>query len=235
MSNILVVVHQENSDPGLVGQILQENGYELEVRRPCLGEPLPDSLDGYAGTIVFGGPMSANDDNTLPFIRTELDWLPIAIASGKPYLGICLGAQLLARVLGATVKLHPKDLVEIGYVSIAPTAAGADLPTAVYHWHQEGFDLPQGATLLAQGNVFHNQAFRYGESIYGLQFHPEMSDALLDRWIMNGAEHLTRPGAQSRDEQFHNHTRYGAAVEQWLRRFLPQWVSAIEPTYSDAA
>ncbi|NEQ28866.1 MAG: glutamine amidotransferase, partial [Microcoleus sp. SIO2G3] len=79
-----------------------------------------------------------------------------------------------------------------------------------------------------------HQAFRYGDSIYGLQFHPEINEMLLDRWTTNGVNELTRPGARSREEQFHDHARYGAAVEQWLRRFLPQWIRSSE-TYSDAA
>ncbi|MBD2089017.1 gamma-glutamyl-gamma-aminobutyrate hydrolase family protein [Microcoleus sp. FACHB-1515] len=233
MSQILVIVHQENSNCGLVGQILEENGYELDVRRPCLSESLPDTLDDYAGAIVFGGPMSANDDQTLPFIRTELEWIERAIASGKPYLGICLGAQLLARSLGAKVRPHPQEIVEIGYVPIRPTVAAPDFPTTVYHWHQEGFELPQGAVLLAQSDEFPNQAFRYGDSVYGLQFHPEMNEMLLDRWTTNGIDQLTRPGARSRAEQFQDHARYGAAVEAWLRRFLPQWLQA--KSLSDAA
>lgn len=103
MKKILIVVHQETSDPGLVGQLLRENGYDLDIRCPAIGHSLPSTMESYSGTIVFGGPMSANDDNTLPFIRTELDWIPIALESEKPYLGICLGAQMLARVLGGKV------------------------------------------------------------------------------------------------------------------------------------
>ena len=78
-------------------------------------------MDGYAGTIVFGGPMSANDDGKLPGIRAQLDWIPTALDSGRPFLGICLGAQLLARALGATVKPHPAGLAEIGYFPVSYT------------------------------------------------------------------------------------------------------------------
>lgn len=223
MKKILLIVHQESSDPGLVGQILRDDGYSLDIRRPCLGEILPETMDEHDGAVIFGGPMSANDDNTLPFIRTELDWIETAIDSGKPYLGICLGAQLLARVLGVIVAPHPQELMEIGYVPIAPTLAGQGLPSIVYHWHREGFELPQGATLLAQGAVFPNQAFRYGASAYGLQFHPEITDTLIDRWTTVAAEHLDRPEAQSRDMQIHNHSRYGEAVACWLRQFLHDW------------
>ena len=100
---ILIVVHQEHSNPGRVGELLLERGYRLDRRCPNLFDPLPDDLSGYAGAIVFGGPQSANDDDR-PAVRIELDWLErVGLRSGKPLLGICLGAQMMARVLGARV------------------------------------------------------------------------------------------------------------------------------------
>jgi len=221
---ILLVTHQETSDPGLVGQVLAANGYVLDICRPCIGEALPKTMDEHDGVVIFGGPMSANDDQTLPFIRAELDWIPLAIASGKPYLGICLGAQLLARVLGASVTPHPQGITEIGYVAIAPQSTEPDFPKTVYHWHKEGFDLPLDAVSLASGKVFSNQAFRYGESVYGLQFHPEITAEMVDRWTTLGAEHLTRPEAQPREQQLEDHHLYGPTVERWLNGFLRQWL-----------
>ncbi|NJR66813.1 MAG: glutamine amidotransferase [Leptolyngbyaceae cyanobacterium CRU_2_3] len=228
MKKILLVVHQETSDPGLVGQILQENGYQLDVCCPASGAALPSTLDSHAGVVVFGGPMSANDDATLPFIRAELDWIAIVLDAGKPYLGICLGAQLLARVLGAKVSPHPRELREIGYVPIQPSPVAnnplAEL-THVYHWHKEGFEIPAGATLLATGQVFANQAFRYGEMAYGTQFHPEMSRALIDKWVAKVPEQLNLPGAQPYEAHVAEHDRHAATVDQWLRRFLiQQWL-----------
>lgn len=228
---ILIIVHQQTSDPGRVGQILRASGYELDIRCPSAFDQLPETMDSHEGVVIFGGPMSANDSETLPFIRTELDWVPMALESGKPYLGICLGAQLLARVLGATVKPHADGLMEIGYFPIVPTPEGAayfDDPLYVYHWHREGFDLPQGAIKLAAGDVFPNQAFRYGKAAYGVQFHPEITRAMMEKWTTYGASMmLAHPEAQSREEQFRNHELYGTVMEKWLKRFLSLWLGDV--------
>jgi GMP synthase (glutamine-hydrolysing) len=227
MAKILVVVHQGSSNPGLVGQKLAARGYDLDIRCPALGDALPETLLDHAATVIFGGPMSANDNATLPFIHQELQWIPVALAAGKPYLGICLGAQLLARVLGATVAPHPEGLKEIGYYPIAPTRQGCDrFPQAmqVYQWHREGFELPAGALSLATGPTFGNQAYCYGETAYGLQFHPEMTAALIDEWTARGADQLTGPGPYPRDRHFEQHQQFGMAVDQWLDDFLDQWL-----------
>jgi GMP synthase (glutamine-hydrolysing) len=223
---ILVIVHQGTSSPGLVGQVLQHMGFSLDIRCPALGDALPPTLEYHSAAIVFGGPMSANDDQ-FDFIRTELCWIPHVLAAGKPYLGICLGAQLLARTLGARVASHPEGIREIGYFPIQPTAAGRTViptPMMVYQWHQEGFELPQGSKLLATGTLFGNQAFCYGHRAYGLQFHPEMTTLMVNHWTTHGAEHLVYPGAQSRWYHLSHHRLYRNAVEQWLRGFLKQWI-----------
>src|SRR5690606_26997329 len=95
---VLVVLHQETSSPGRVGQMLQAMGHPLDIRRPVLGDPLPETLAHHAGAVVFGGPMSANDDE--PYIRAEIDWLAVPLAENRPFLGICLGAQMLVKQLG---------------------------------------------------------------------------------------------------------------------------------------
>lgn len=224
---ILVIVHQPTSNPGLVGQLLIKKGYTLDIRFLGQDNTLPNTMDNHAGCVIFGGPMSANDDQTLPFIRTELDWIPVVLESGMPFLGICLGAQLLARVLGAVVAPHPEEKVEIGYFPITPTRAGSEYfenPLHVYHWHREGFELPQGAIKLAEGETFPNQAFRYGKKAYGLQFHPEMTQTMLEKWTILGAPMLTMTGAQSREEQFRKHDLYATAMENWLEGFLLLWL-----------
>jgi len=102
---VLIVLHQAHSTPGRVGRQLQALGFDLDIRRASLGESLPTCLDRHAGVVVFGGPMSANDEDD--WIKREIDWLSVPLGEDKPYLGLCLGAQLLARQLGARVFSHP--------------------------------------------------------------------------------------------------------------------------------
>ncbi|HEX8828097.1 MAG TPA: glutamine amidotransferase, partial [Xanthobacteraceae bacterium] len=150
---ILIVLHQEHSTPGRVGNALQKLGYPLDVRRPRFGDVLPPTMAEHAGAIIFGGPMSANDGEN--FIRREIDWIGVPLRENKPFLGICLGAQLCAKHLGAKVFYHPHGHAEVGYYPIRPTVAGLAVveiwPECVYQWHREGFDLPPGAELLAEG------------------------------------------------------------------------------------
>ncbi|HEY9607530.1 MAG TPA: glutamine amidotransferase [Allocoleopsis sp.] len=227
MNKILVIVHQPTSDPGRIGRLLRDRGYYLDIRVPSQQDELPHTMDDHCACAIFGGPMSANDSETLPFIRNELDWIPVALESGKPLLGICLGAQLLARVLGAVVAPHPEGWMESGYFQIMPTPSGREYfeePLHVYHWHKEGFELPDGAVLLASGDTFPHQAYRYGKSAFGVQFHPEMTRKMLERWTTEGRHLLNVPGAQSVEEQFQKHSLYASAMERWLDRFLSLWL-----------
>jgi GMP synthase (glutamine-hydrolysing) len=228
---VLIVVHQETSTPGRVGVKLKERGYRLDIRRPCLGEPLPERLGGYAGVVVFGGPMSANDCTSLEFIRREIDWLAVPLKEEVPYLGICLGAQLLARQLGARVSPHPQGRAEIGYYPLRPTAEGRRLgpwPDHAYQWHREGFDLPRDAVLLAEGDDFPHQAFSYGEAAFGIQFHPEVTLAMMHRWTVRASHRFALPGAQNRAQHLSHRLVHDGAVARWLESFLTRWLASSE-------
>ena len=225
---ILIVVHQEHSTPGKVGDFLSKRGYALDRRCPNLGDPLPEDLESYAAAVVFGGPMSANDDH-LDGIKAELDWLERrALPSDCPLLGICLGAQEIARVLGAKVGPHPDGLVEIGYVDVEPTGACSSFmkeTTIFYQWHSETFEVPEGALHLAENDPFPGQAFSYGDRVYGIEFHPEMTKEMIERWATSekGApkiEMFRGKGAQPRDTQLAGYDCHAAESDRWLGHFL---------------
>jgi GMP synthase (glutamine-hydrolysing) len=233
---ILCIVHQATSDTGRVGRVLRELGYEVETTCPRRAGPLPPP-ETLAGAVMFGGPMSANDDDTDPALRAELDWLETALAAETPFVGICLGAQMLAKVLGSTVAWHPEDMHEIGYVPVTPTRAWRDCmaePMYFYQWHKETFDLPKGAVLLAEGDRYPNQAFRYGEKSYGIQFHPEVTREIMLRWAGNSGDRLERPEVQSLEQQMAFNTRHEPAIEAWTRRFLAEWIGAGEKVSAGA-
>lgn len=222
---VLIVLHQEASSPGRVGQWLVGRGFHLDIRRPRFGDTLPRTMADHACAIIFGGPMSANDE--LDFVRSEIDWIGVPLAEGKPFLGICLGAQMMARHLGERVYRHDKGLSEIGYYPIYPTEAGrglvADWPDHIYQWHSEGFEVPTSCELLARGASFPNQAFRCGAA-YGIQFHPEVTYAMMNRWTVHGAARLQAPNAQSRSDHFNGRAMYDYRVRQWLDGFLTRWI-----------
>lgn len=227
---VLIVLHQEHSTPGRIGQALSGRGIPLDIRRPRFGEPLPDTLEAHAGAVIFGGPQSANDRDD--FVCREIDWLAVPLREGKPFLGICLGAQMLARHLGARVYKHPQGHAEVGYYPIRPTAAGREIcaawPDRVYQWHREGFDLPGKAEMLAEGDAFPVQAFRYGAA-YALQFHMDVTHAMMCRWTTRGHERMELPNAQPRDAHFEGRLQHDAACRTWLGNFVDHWLKASKP------
>ena len=228
---ILIIVHQAHSTPGRVGHWLKHNGYTLDIRCPAIGTPLPQSLSSYAGVIVCGGPMSANDHE--PWMSEEIACIERTLSANIPYLGICLGAQLLCRALGGTVAAHPQGEVEIGYYPIQPTKAGDEIakgigaawPSHVYHWHHEGFDLPKGTRCLASGDAFPHQAFGVGNSAYGIQFHPEVTYATMCRWTTTSVDKMNHPGARTPREHLAGWYQHDRDVNQWLGAFLKHWVN----------
>lgn len=220
---VLIVLHQEHSSPGAIGQWFLAHGHPLDVKRPRFGCELPSTLDRYAAAVVFGGPMSANDSDD--WLRKEIGLIDVALKEKAPFLGVCLGAQMMARLLGANVSLHPEGIVEIGYHPVTPTREGEEIcrwPGRFYQWHKEGFELPAGARLLAKGgNAFPNQAFAYGPAAFGVQFHSEITYFMINRWTARNAHKLEQKGAQPRERQLESHMLHYRQVRAWLDGFLP--------------
>ena len=231
---VLLVTHVTAIDVGAVPDLLAGLGRQSRVIRANKGEPFPEDIESLGGVVSFGGPQSANDDH-VDYIRAELDWMPRVMAAGVPLLGICLGSQMVARTLGATVGPDPNGLYEFGYYPIEPLDGAADdlaldATLEVAHRHGEAFTMPAGARRLARRDVFENQAFRYGATTWGVQFHPEVNDPVLARWLGGDppAEDLARNGAQTVAVQRENHTRHHRAMHDWLGRFLALWLASAE-------
>ncbi len=224
---VLVVLHQETSSPGRVGEMLIRRGHRLDVRRPRFGDPLPSTLAGHAGAVVFGGPMSANDDDD--WVRREIDWIGVPLREEKPFLGICLGAQMMVRHLGGRVDRHPHGALEVGWFPLEATSEGRQLmpnwPNRVYQWHREGFDVPTGARLLAEGEAFPHQAIAVGRRAFGIQFHPELTLAMMHRWTVRALHRMEGQGVQTRRQHFDGRELHDRQMRAWAERFLDLWLA----------
>ena len=208
MSRLMVFQHVAAEPLGTLHARIRARGHRIRFhnfqRHP---DALPN-VDRYQGLIVLGGPMNVEDQHRHPHLKTELRAIESALRQDKPVLGICLGAQLLAHVLGAPVRRHAQQ--EIGWYDLETTAQGREDPVLgslgdqapVFQWHGFTFDLPAGAVQLARTASCEQQAFRFGQSAYGFQFHLEADAAMIERWLRLPAyrDELAAAGI-GRDEQ----------------------------------
>jgi len=157
--------------------------------------------------------------------------------NGENFILTPLGAQLLAKKLGARIYKHPDGHAEVGYYPIRPTPEGRavckDWPDHVYQWHREGFDLPDKALLLAEGDSFPVQAFSYGGSAYALQFHMDVTHATMCRWTTRGHERMSLPNAKPRESHFEGRLLHDPACRAWLLEFIDHWLKP--PTAAERA
>jgi len=188
---VLVIMHVENEGPGVFGELLRAAGAEVQVARLHLGDALPDPRELDAA-LTMGGPMNVYEEQRYPFLRDETGFLQMAAAHDLPVLGICLGAQMIAKAAGAAVTKNPVEEVGWGTVSLTgegladPLFRGLPATLPVFQWHGDTFGVPEGGALLATGVDCHHQACRFKRS-YGLQFHLEADRALLAEWFAGKA------------------------------------------------
>ncbi len=206
--------HVPFEDPAAVTDWANEHGHPMTGTRVYENQPLP-AIDAFDLLVVMGGPMSVGDVDPHPWLVDEKRFIRATIDAGRSVVGICLGAQLIADALGATV--YPHTQKEIGWFDVTLTEAGrasglfAGLPDTfiAYHWHGDTFDLPEGAAHLAQTDACVNQAFSYEGRVLGLQFHLETTPASADRLIHHCAHELVdAPGIQSAEQMRSNTAAY---------------------------
>ncbi|HLS69689.1 MAG TPA: gamma-glutamyl-gamma-aminobutyrate hydrolase family protein [Kiloniellales bacterium] len=221
---ILLVRHMPNARVDRVARELAERDFELETVNVAEGQALPPQ-EAFDAAVIYGGAQMVEQASELNYLRDELKWIENWLRTDKPLLGICLGSQLLAHTLGGSVGPHKEGLSEIGFYPVTPTEAGRTLipqDLMVYHWHLQGFEAPRSAELLATGQTFENQAFRYGRA-YGLQFHPEITSDIQKSWLEEASHMLDHPGAHTREQQLADARRHLTGLGQWLAAFLDHW------------
>ena len=228
---VLLLDHPVSQRDDRASAYLAAQGHRVQWCRPAAGDALPAVAD-YDAMVVYGGAemLSTDLDNpATPYLRQEARFIERWLAADKPYLGICLGSQLMATALGAKVGPLEDRRYQIGFVPIEPTAQGGEfLPETLhmYQWHQEGWDLPPGASHLATGPDFPNQAMRHGRRAYGLQFHPEVAPPTFQRWLDDVPDACSRLGAHPREKQVADAALHDAQMHAWFQRFLDRWIAA---------
>jgi len=227
----IAIRHLAFEDLGAFESVLREAGFTLDYR-----EAGCDPLDGPEFTeadllFVLGGPIGAYEEDIYPFLSDEIRLIEKRLAAGRPLMGICLGAQLMARALGA--KVFPGPAKEFGFKPIILTEAGQASPFAAFageevlHWHGDTFDLPEGATLLASTDICAHQAFALGPQAIGIQFHPEAGGDGFERWLIGHAFELAKAGVdiralRARNEQLRD------GLKDRAKRFLKHWLALPE-------
>lgn len=174
--------------PGLIENHLIQKKIPYQIIDLSLDPSFPKP-DPYTHIVILGGPMNVYEEDRYPFLRNEDLFIKEAIQRGKYILGICLGAQLIAKALGAKVFKAP--VREIGWYDVSLTETGSqdllfsNLPKtfSVFQWHEDTFEIPRGGQLIATSNPVSHQAFRYGENVYGLQFHLEVTEEMVREWM----------------------------------------------------
>lgn len=200
---ILIIKHIDIEGPGTLGDFLKTKGEPFEIIELGKGDSLPHDPTAYKAVVVLGGPMNVDQEDQYPFLIEENIFIQQVLAKKIPYLGICLGSQLLAKAAGARVVKSP--VKEIGWYYVRLTPAGRQDPflkgfdenKVIYHWHEDMFEIPPQAELLATAEGCPHQVLKVGDNAYGIQFHVELTLASIKEWC---EEYLTKDSIERREK-----------------------------------
>ncbi len=217
--------HLGSFGPALAARNVSVTMLDAGVDRLDIQNETPELL------IVLGGPIGATDEALYPFLKDELRLIERQLRAGRPVLGICLGAQLIARVLGANV--YPARAKEIGWAKIDPTEEGKTSCLAplvendwqVLHWHADTFDLPDGATRLASTQIAENQAFAHGPNVLGIQFHIEVVAREIGKWLIGHTVEIAAAPSVEVDRIRRDTVRWGPGLKHAGPACLDLWLS----------
>lgn len=225
MKTALAIRHAPFEDLGAFGPALARRGFA--VRYAEAGDRLLDEAVESV-VIILGGPINATDTERYPFLAAELALIEKRLKRGAPTIGVCLGAQMIAHVIGA--KVYPARAKEIGIAPIRLTDAGRESCLAPFeaapltlHWHGDTFDLPRGAERLASTDICENQAFAFGPNVVGFQFHPEASDKGFEQWLVGHAVELAQAGIDPRVLRA-DMEKHGAALAAKGAEVIDRWI-----------
>jgi GMP synthase (glutamine-hydrolysing) len=226
----VAIRHVHFEDLGAFEPEFAARGYRVSYVEAGLDDL--DSLDPGAADllVILGGPIGAYEEDRYPFLKSELRLISSRLAAGRPTLGLCLGAQLMARALGARVRPGPAK--EIGWAPLELTDAGRAGPLRhlgdepVLHWHGDVFDLPDGASCLASTRLCPNQAFSRGLSTLGFQFHPEAAPEGFERWLVGHAVEIAS-AALSPTLLRRETAQFAPAAAERGRRVIAEWLSGV--------
>jgi GMP synthase-like glutamine amidotransferase len=230
---VLIIENFIGTPPGQVGRELAHAGIAVEVRRAFQGDAVPDDPDGYAGLVVLGGAQSALDDADHPYLPRIAALSRRFGEADKPVLGICLGAQLVARGHGARNMLGLP--IEFGWREVRPTAAGESDPliaalserAPLFHWHTDTFTLPPGAVHLAESAMTRLQAFRIGRAVYGIQFHFEADRKLVEAWSREFADVIAGYAPDWPERHPRDAARYGEQADAAGAAIARAWIGLL--------
>jgi GMP synthase (glutamine-hydrolysing) len=224
-SVIVFVEHHDYPRDDRAWEYVGALGFVRRLVCPFRGEPLGIPGPEVAGTVIYGGGQNVSEQEKYPFLTEELYWIEACLSRDIPSLGLCLGGQLMAHALGAQVRRRQPEECEFGCYPLYPTETGQDWIPAGFHGteaHYEEFDIPADAVHLASSERFPNQAFRYGDRHFGLQFHPEINRRIFYRWQLADWAMYQVPGAQDRAEQSRLLSLHDELQGRWFRQFLEE-------------